>query len=73
MRGHLKTTALILSQLGSLHQGDAALKIGDVVCVTGYIMDHFCIERGTLLDNPSTETLKNPEEHSFHCLLDVGV
>jgi hypothetical protein len=36
-------------------------------------MDHFCIERGTLLDNPSIVTLESPEEHSFHCLLDVQV
>eukprot|EP00956_Cyclotella_meneghiniana_P033925 scaffold100456_cov56-Cyclotella_meneghiniana.AAC.3 len=69
----LKTTALILSQLGSLNQANANLQIGDIVCITGYVMDHFCIERGTLLDNGSVETLKNPEEHSYHCLLDVGI
>lgn len=34
-------------------------------------MDNFCIERGTLLDNPSVRTLENPEKHSMHCLLDV--
>lgn len=29
-------------------------------------MDNFCIERGTLLDEPSTVTLLNPERHSVH-------
>ena len=28
---------------------------------------------GVLLDSPNVVTLQNPEEHSFHCLLDVGV
>ena len=34
-----------------------------------------CIEDtdGTLLDNPNVISLQSPEEHSFHCLLDVGV
>ena len=41
------------------------------VCITGFIMDTFCIERGTLLDNPSVQTLENPEQHSIHCLADV--
>ena len=34
-------------------------------------MDRFCIDRGTLLDNPSIRTLEQPELHSYHCLLDV--
>eukprot|EP00966_Prymnesium_polylepis_P165981 3836661-Prymnesium_polylepis.1 len=41
-------------------------------CVTGCIMDVFCINRGTLLDNPSVATLENPAAHSVHCLVDVG-
>ena len=36
-------------------------------------MDRFCINRGTLLDNPQVRTLLNPELHSVHCLVDVGV
>ena len=35
-------------------------------------MDLFCINRGTLLDNPSVRTLENPELHSVHCLIDVN-
>ena len=50
-----------------------AISVGDEVCITSYIIDNFCIERGTFLDNPSLNTLENPEEHSFHCLLDVDV
>jgi len=34
--------------------------------VEGYIMDYFCIDRGTLLDNPSVRTLEGPGEHSVH-------
>lgn len=45
---------------------------GDTVCTEGYIMDKYCIDRRTLLDNPSVTTLKNPELHSVHCLVDVS-
>jgi len=50
-----------------------AIAVGDDVCMTGYIMDIFCIELGVLLDNPQITTLEGPENHSFHCLLDVPV
>ena len=43
------------------------------VCFEGYVMDRYCIDRGTFLDMPSVTTLLNPEEHSLHCLVDVGV
>lgn len=43
------------------------------VCLTAFVMDRFCIERGTLLDNPTVLTLENPGAHSVHCLVDVGV
>ena len=46
---------------------------GTAVTARGYVMDNFCIQRGTLLDNPSVQTLKNPELHSIHCLVDVSV
>ncbi|KAG7344576.1 hypothetical protein IV203_022584 [Nitzschia inconspicua] len=48
---------------------------GDEICVYGFVMDEWCIvdTGGTLLDMPSVTTLLNPEMHSFHCLLDVGV
>lgn len=50
-----------------------AIAVGDNVCMTGYIMDIFCIELGVLLDNPKITTLKEPENHSFHCLFDESV
>lgn len=34
--------------------------------------DIYGTEEGVLLDNPNTVTLQHPEEHSFHCLLDVS-
>lgn len=52
---------------------DGALKVGDDVCITGYIMDSYCINLGHLLDKDEIVTLRQPEEHSFHCLLDVPV
>lgn len=48
-----------------------SLKLNQEVCITGYVMDKFCINRGTLLDNPSVTTLEEPDKHSYHCLLDV--
>ena len=44
---------------------------GTAVTARGYVMDNFCIQRGTLLDHPTVQTLKNPEVHSIHCLVDV--
>ena len=43
-----------------------------LTCVTGYIMDVFCIDRGRLLDTGDA-TLTYPERHSVHCLVDVSV
>jgi len=41
------------------------------VCIVGYVMDNYCINLGTLLDNPSVKTLEGPDVHSVHCLVDV--
>ena len=30
-----------------------------------------CIDQGFFIDDTDTMTLEHPEEHSFHCLLDV--
>eukprot|EP00978_Attheya_sp_CCMP212_P000661 scaffold1312_cov54-Attheya_sp.AAC.5 len=66
------TSALLLVLLlGETRKGVTALEVGDNVCIEGYIMDLFCINRGTLLDAPSVQTLRNPEKHSLHCLVDV--
>ena len=43
------------------------------VCFEGYVMDRFCIDRGTLLDNSQVKTLLHPELHSVHCLVDVSI
>ena len=42
------------------------------VCFHGFVMDRYCINLGTLVDNPSVSTLVGPEQHSVHCLADVG-
>lgn len=36
-------------------------------------MDHYCIDRGTLLDNSAVTTLAEPGRHSIHCAVDVAV
>lgn len=51
----------------------ADVEVGQTVCAAGYIMDTFCIDRGTLLDNSKARTLEEPNLHSVHCLVDVGV
>jgi len=39
--------------------------------MVGYVMDSYCINRGRLLDNPSKDSLSNPDLHTVHCLVDV--
>ena len=34
--------------------------------VEGFVMDTFCIELKTLLDNPSIKTLEGPGNHTLH-------
>jgi len=57
------------------HINAKSVSIGDEVCVTGYIMDGFCIESGVLMDNTSVNSLsaEGPPAHSLHCLVDMGV
>ena len=45
------------------------------VCIVGYIMDEYCIDRGTLFDKSSLKTLDagSPQEHSLHCMFDIQV
>ena len=42
------------------------------VCYVGYVVDSYCLDRGTLLDDPNVVTLDNPGAHSIHCLVDVA-
>jgi hypothetical protein len=65
------TTATALFLLASLSMTSDALEVGDNICVEGFIMDFFCINRGTLLDRSSVRTLEGPELHSVKCLVDV--
>lgn len=67
----LLMTTLLLTRI-SRGATAMALEIGDAVQTEGYIMDFYCIARGTLLDKSGVKTLEEPEKHSFHCLLDVS-
>ena len=67
---------LLLLVLGSstlAQANDGDVKVGDVICVEGYVMDYFCIANVVLLDNPGVKTLNGPDQHSVHCLVDVSV
>ena len=59
---------LLLAAITSWGGANAARE----VCVEGFVMDKFCIDRGTLLDKPRVKTLENPEMHSVHCLVDIS-
>lgn len=50
------------------------LKVGDTICTVGYIMDSYCIDQNSLVDNPSVKPLsqEGPLVHSVHCLVDVA-
>ena len=63
-------TLLIATVLLTLQQPAFAAD-DDIQCTEGFVMDLFCINRGTLLDDPSVVTLQKPEKHSVHCLVDV--
>jgi len=41
-------------------------------CYNGYIMDKYCIDEGFMIDN-GLPTLKQPEKHSVHCLVEISV
>lgn len=49
------------------------LEVGEQLCVEGFVMDFYCINRKFLLDRESIRTLENPELHSVHCLVDVDL
>lgn len=36
----------------------------EVICMVGYVMDKYCIDRGVLLDDPSSDTLLYPDRHT---------
>ncbi len=40
-------------------------------CMSGYVMDTYCIKLGNLLDKPTLRSLQYPDQHSSFCLLTV--
>lgn len=65
------TLPLLLLLLGTRVLANHNESVGDTVCAEGYAMDYYCIERGTLFDNPSIVSLEGPDQHSVMCLIDV--
>ncbi|CAJ1933638.1 unnamed protein product [Cylindrotheca closterium] len=68
------TTLLLLAIVAATANAQtiANLQVGDEICAEGFVLDTYCIERTTLLDNPTVFSLENPELHSVHCLVDVN-
>ena len=67
--GAARVLLLLLMVLDAPQRSAAEIK---EVCLTAYVMDTYCIDRTTLLDNPSINTLEGPDKHSIHCLVDVA-
>ncbi len=80
MMTRIASSAFLLVLVGSMSMLLSAVSVsaqtvseGDCICREGIIMDRFCIDRGTLLDNSRVKTLVGPDQHSMHCLLDVSL
>ena len=73
MRIERLVTAVISLTLYSVVDSKIPVSIGNEICVSGYIMDYYCIALGNLLDRPRFETLgaNGPLKHSVHCLVDI--
>ena len=73
----IASSAFLLVLVGSMSMAVSVsaqtVSEGDCICREGIIMDRFCIDRGTLLDNSRVQTLVGPDLHSMHCLLDVSL
>jgi len=53
-------------------QSVVSLAVGDELCIQGFIMDYFCIDNVRMIDNGRV-TLEEPDRHTVHCLVDVGI
>lgn len=64
---------LLLGQTGA-EKEIIVPSVGDEICISGYIMDTYCIDLGVLLDAQQFSTLspEGPPNHSVHCLIDVS-
>ena len=69
----VQSMQIVDSDIDYCSQPIPAMESGDVVCHVGYVVDNFCIDRGTFLDNANVRTLENPEQHSYHCMFDPSV
>jgi hypothetical protein len=72
----LFTATSLLFKFAACESGKEPVELEDgSICVEGYIMDKWCIETlGYLLDRGRNfPTLETADQHSVHCLADVGV
>ena len=65
--------AFFAAAVANAQQWGSPLQVGDELCIEGYVMDFFCINRGRLLDPSGVPTLgaDGPLRHTVHCLVDV--
>ena len=70
----LLVSSVLIANLSLMSAAKIPVSVGDSICVAGYVMDYYCIERETLFDNNSIKTLSSegPTAHSVHCLIDVS-
>mmetsp|Transcript_17545 Transcript_17545/g.26257 ORF Transcript_17545/g.26257 Transcript_17545/m.26257 type:complete len:394 (-) Transcript_17545:79-1260(-) len=72
--GRVLLTLLAVSPFLGVEAADPVeVFVGSEICVTDYVMDNFCIARGTLLDPSGVVSLgpDGPIDHTLHCLIDV--
>ena len=62
----------LLLMLASSTTSSNALEIGDHLCVQGYVMDYYCIDKVNMIDN-GLPTLEQPGQRTVHCLVDVSL
>ncbi|ETV92852.1 hypothetical protein H310_13043 [Aphanomyces invadans] len=71
MHQYMGIVAAVVALAAQTSVAQACTARGENVTVSGFVMDNLCISLGTLLDNPTVLTLKGPDVHSIHCLVDV--
>ena len=55
----LLVSSVLIANLSLMSAAKIPVSVGDSICVAGYVMDYYCIERETLFDNNSIKTLSS--------------
>jgi hypothetical protein len=61
---------LLASSAALLAPTVVAIEDGEDICVQGFVIDNFCIAQRFFIDLPNVDPLVNPEQHTFHCMVD---